>query len=345
MQIIFKMIKNKNVTIIAKSEPFINFMKCFLIIGVVAIHSDINYQGPPDINLTGSYIATFFSQKLAAVVVPCFFILSGYLYFRNIKVFDFQVYKKKLKSRIYTLVIPYILWNFLDLACYLIKYYLIESNTDCLSLFQVIKDGYPYAFAFWFIRNLIFFVLISPAAYLIGGLNKWILIAFLLILMGFNIPLGGFEYFTIGCGITRFVPDSFFNLPSLKIWILISLWLIFSIIILFIDFDRFFISVKITMTICAFFGLYNFFKKYYTRLVNKITLSVVASTFYIYALHQFLCFPVKNLFIKIFGVTTFWESMTAYFGNFLAVLVLSYSIWLLMKHTLPRLTNILSGNR
>lgn len=48
------------------------------------------------------------------MAVPLFFI-SGYLFFFR-TAFSVDVYKKKLKSRIKTLLIPYLFWNFVVLV-------------------------------------------------------------------------------------------------------------------------------------------------------------------------------------------------------------------------------------
>ena len=53
------------------------------------------------------------SQTLVKVVVPVFFITSGYLFFVNVERWDVQVYKEKLLRRAKTLLWPYLLWNLL----------------------------------------------------------------------------------------------------------------------------------------------------------------------------------------------------------------------------------------
>jgi fucose 4-O-acetylase-like acetyltransferase len=42
--------------------------------------------------------------------VPVFFFISGFLFFYSVD-FNTDVYKRKIKSRVKTLLIPYIIWN------------------------------------------------------------------------------------------------------------------------------------------------------------------------------------------------------------------------------------------
>lgn len=72
---------------------------------------DIPDSGIPIYHTTSFFI----SRILASVAVPLFFFISGYLFFFR-TTFSVDVYKKKLKSRIKTLLIPYLFWNFVVLV-------------------------------------------------------------------------------------------------------------------------------------------------------------------------------------------------------------------------------------
>lgn len=54
----------------------------------------------------------FFTDILARVSLPTFFLMSGYLFFANFCNWSWSRYGEKLKSRVHTLLIPYLLWNF-----------------------------------------------------------------------------------------------------------------------------------------------------------------------------------------------------------------------------------------
>ena len=59
------------------------------------------------------FLKLLISQTLVKVAVPVFFIISGYLFFANVKEWNFSVYKEKMFRRVKKLLIPYLIWNLL----------------------------------------------------------------------------------------------------------------------------------------------------------------------------------------------------------------------------------------
>lgn len=120
-----------------------------------------------------------FSLWLGETGVPGFFFISGYLFYLNKK-----SYKQKLKTRFHTLFIPYILWNSIILALYLIAFAAgrpqeINHNsianytfTDYIRLYWD-RGSYdngnfvPLLCPFWYIRNLLIMSILSPLFYYI----------------------------------------------------------------------------------------------------------------------------------------------------------------------------------
>lgn len=131
-----------------------------------------------------------FTLWLGETGVPCFFFISGYLFFLSKK-----SYFGKLHSRFHTLFIPYILWNLLILLLYLFAYILgypqeINGKTivdysffDYLRIFWD-RGSYdsgnfvPLLCPLWYIRNLMIMSIISPLLYYI---IKYIRVVFLII--------------------------------------------------------------------------------------------------------------------------------------------------------------------
>lgn len=94
-----------------------------LLIGVVMIHCDITAQLHPELrNQWAGDVMYLFSNVIGRFSVPMFFIISGYLFFRN-GVFDTSIYIAKLRSRVNTLLIPYLLWNLIGFIYFVIKHY------------------------------------------------------------------------------------------------------------------------------------------------------------------------------------------------------------------------------
>lgn len=55
--------------------------------------------------------AILLSHVISAIAVPTFFLISGFLFFVNFKTWSWDGYKKKMKHRVKSLLIPYFLWN------------------------------------------------------------------------------------------------------------------------------------------------------------------------------------------------------------------------------------------
>ena len=107
------------------------------------------------------------SQTLVKVAVPAFFIMSGYLFFANVEEFTKEIYWQKIRRRIKTLLIPYIIWN-LMMA--------IKLN----SLGTILSGLWtPINMPLWFLRDLMIVSLATPILYILIKKLGWWLIAIL----------------------------------------------------------------------------------------------------------------------------------------------------------------------
>ena len=167
----------------------ISYLRFPLIVGVVFIHNNLG-----TVNIQGTivefdqwpillYIMNFFSYTLAGISVPLFFFISGFLFFYNVE-FDITVYKIKIKKRSRSLVVPYLIWNFVGFLILLIELHPIFS-----SYFPLLKDyrvdiisflsyfwvsdlpismsgpANPINTPLWFLRDLIVLIVFSPFIY------------------------------------------------------------------------------------------------------------------------------------------------------------------------------------
>jgi fucose 4-O-acetylase-like acetyltransferase len=57
------------------------------------------------------YPILFLSKILFEPAVPLFFVISGILFFWSVDQFKQVDYRKKIRKRFYTLLIPYLVWN------------------------------------------------------------------------------------------------------------------------------------------------------------------------------------------------------------------------------------------
>lgn len=152
------------------------------IIGVVYIHAyltTITFEhgtiGTQDLNPLTDFIRVLISQGLARVAVPLFFLMSGYLFFANFR-WSQQTFVHKLRTRIRSLLVPFLFWNILVLAFYAVVQNIpvlapyFSRATTLISELPLVDypkvligiKGYPIAYHFWFIRDLMVLVLLAP---------------------------------------------------------------------------------------------------------------------------------------------------------------------------------------
>ena len=151
-----------------------DFLRFPLIVLVVFIHSN-----PECIMSPWSYgmpfsSKTFFTltqvgiQKvIAATAVPGFFFMSGYLFFYNVDNYNLDTYLSKLHRRIWTLLIPYLLWNTFPVIYPLLLYFFRDipySFSEWLSSYWDAGGDYhfPANFPLWYVRDLMVACLMTP---------------------------------------------------------------------------------------------------------------------------------------------------------------------------------------
>lgn len=187
----------------------INYLRFPLIVGVVFIHFNLtdgfNIHGVtyglenPDWFF---FIVIFISEVWGHISVPLFFIISGFLFFYH-KSFDRNIYQKQIRSRIKTLLIPYLLWNLIaivfKLKCFLpvissfyrpleiqisftriFNTFFCNSNTNgiLISPYVSLSGLYPINTPLWFVRDLMVMVILSPIIYyVIKKAGQWFILA------------------------------------------------------------------------------------------------------------------------------------------------------------------------
>ena len=156
-----------------------------LSVGVLYQHTQFRYTEFEVINAVKDFM--FFLQE---VCVPCFFMISGYLFYRN---FSLEKLKDKYKSRTKSLLIPYIVWN-IGYAIIMVLLYKLNfvHNIEIKNGTELIWQIFNAEFSpLWFVKCLMIFVLVAPLLYIVLK-NKYIGILALIAMIGCN----AFFYYT-----------------------------------------------------------------------------------------------------------------------------------------------------
>lgn len=151
------------------------------------------------INAMGSEVYTDLHRWKSYFMCPyslhILFFISGYLFFRNISEhYDIKRdYLLKLKSRFSSLLVLWIVYGSLSIA------YLFFANRLTISFHDLVlslsnydnpRDIRTIGFGMWFIRNLIYFSILSPLYYCaLRYLGHFIPFICLLIILCFDLPI------------------------------------------------------------------------------------------------------------------------------------------------------------
>jgi peptidoglycan/LPS O-acetylase OafA/YrhL len=127
----------------------IDWLRFPLAIAVVFIHINpvVDMQGVDYFHFSGMDIYTvagaLISRVLAHVAVPCFFMFSGFLFFYKVRGWNRNIYRNKIKSRLKTLVLPFLLWNVIT-VCVGAALQLIKPEGDILGSSDFCSEGFMY---------------------------------------------------------------------------------------------------------------------------------------------------------------------------------------------------------
>jgi len=282
---------------------------------------------------------------------------AAYLFFINITVFDKVTYLSKLKSRFRTLFIPYVLWNLLVILFFGIIHYfapgMINPNFNNVANFSIIQlldcfwagvGGYPIAYQFWFIRDLILLIILSPLVYLIirTKLFKYIIgiltLAFVLI---DNHALDVIVYFVLGaiCGVHKL---NFIKICR-KYLSITTILALFSFIAQFVFpqtrvFSKLFI---LSMSVCIVSS--PFWLK--DTIIPQIARGGVTASFFLFGSHGIMALLSCKVLSTILpaGHQSLW--IICYFVNVLLVVAIGILSYFLLKRCFPRFVSVLVGNR
>lgn len=146
---------------------YVNFALAVLIVITHTYCTDFgNVNAASWQNTAARFSLNLFQGHICQVAVPCFFAISGFLFYRN---FTFGKLLTKWRSRIRSLVIPYLFWNTITYLFYVaISNWSLTNRFLQMEPIRVTWSGllngvflHSYS-VLWFVKVLIFFVALAP---------------------------------------------------------------------------------------------------------------------------------------------------------------------------------------
>ncbi len=348
-----------------------DFLRFPLIIGVIFIHnyglegdwSELCEVVNPQTQMPLFYISNvLFSQVLGNIAVPLFFFMSGYLFFYNTD-FNKEVYKRKLKSRCKTLLMPYLFWNaapvllFLTIAKlpFLSPFFNRTFDFNLAFLVDAFignSEGFPLAYQFWFIRDLMVVVVFTPLIYWFLQRTKsiglamiglcWLLDFSLLI---FTSSTSAWFFFMAGAylSINKKNVLTVFSLFGNWVYALYALVAVADLCTKGMIFNPYLHNVGILLGIMACFRL----SAYLIGERNvKVSPFLAASSFFIFAVHeQWLLTTIRRVINLTFNPSGDMVMTFLYFGYVILTVLIALALYYVLQKTMPRFTAFITGGR
>lgn len=287
-----------------------------------------------------------FIKNLGDSVVPAFTIISGFLFFRTVK--DLSDLKGKYKRRVGSLVIPYIVWNFIN--TFLLNFSSGLRGHDLLSLNIldniILWNSSPH---FWYIFMLIFWTVFSPILYVLYK-NKYGIVFILVstfsyILFKGNDILGSrFTYILyVWSGLIGYYFPNLFSIIRLKgnsdNNLIIFICFLLYIGIYFIYWHKedkmgLLVWLYLIRAIILIFILINI------KTGKYCSISLYKYSFWFYSIHFWLDVYLCNFFNRFISLLLLKQ-----FVVFTCVCVCAYCLGYFTNKIFPSVFKILSGNR
>lgn len=342
-----------------------DYLRFYLIIGVVFIHNytlirkgafiDVSRETTPLL----AYSSDFFSQVLGRLSVPLFFFISVYLFFYNIESFNKCTYCDKLKNRVRSLVIPYLIWNLI----YLLSSPISFSDFDIMGIIGYMwgdldpskTDVFPIAYQFWYIRDLMIVVLFTPLIYCYRTNIILLAIGLLFFLFNVYIPyLGtrGFSteaFFFFSCGafgaLNRKKYELMCNVNKSFKWVLICLYIVLAMFDLSTKGTSFNIYIHRVGILLGCTTLLLITKGMVENGKCKPNRFLIKSSFFVFAVHVMLLPIIKKGILCLFYPQTDLELSILYLGNVALTVIVSVLIYFISQKYLPVVTRFMTGGR
>lgn len=321
------------------------------------------------------FVRAFFS----GISVPVYFFIAGYVFFFNIDKFSKIEYGQKIRNRVKSLLIPYVVWNALEILLIVIKSLPVfndfvndvgaeltlslKSILSCFWLYQgelfpdlMIADApaiYPLVYPLWFLRDLMIVVIFTPILYFALRQIKYFALVVLFILYITPVSLIGerfhflstaFLFFSIGAYMSIFRMDIFkmfspFFLPTIILFPLLGFTYIYS--------NRLETASYIKMA-SAFVALpltYNLAAWLLRKSYIKVSSFLAAASFFIYVSHELVCFRIlKVIFVLVKPDGDLCIIMVYLLAEIFTILLLLFVFYTLKRYT-PSLLKVVAGRK
>ena len=369
----------------SRTIDFLRFPLCLAVI-FIHIHADVVAPCTEGLSLTTvqhfwNTVYVLLTHVATHVAVPIFFLFSGLLFFKGMDAWNGRIYISKIKRRVNTLLVPFVLWNLLFFLLVYCPGFIANLRNDSLAYaLQQLFDKFswhifvdastwgqervnwlgmhipstgPIVIPLWFLRDLIVVSFIAPVIYFLVKKGKHLAMCVLLLAYVSKIwPLvPGLRvdtvfYFSLGA----FLSVHHKGLPFLvckRMYTITALWLVLLVADVYCGANMTHAGQLIhpwfvlTGVVFTISCAYN----YQTKHPVKTPRMLSASSFFVYALHPLLLFVYGVLIYRRLPLSNEWAKGATYLLTPFLTAAVCFGCYVVLKRCAPRLCSLLSGNR
>lgn len=361
----------------------ISYLRFPLMVGVVFIHFNTDAINPDAVNPNWlHYITSLFSYVLSAVCVPLFFFFSGFLFFYHSN-FNADTYKKKLKSRIRTLLIPYILWNIIALINAAIrllpclaklfpnayKRRIDYSLSAILNTFWNNQDGmiilpkediinttggsiFPADVPMWYIRDLMIVIICAPILYWIIKKMSFYFIIALGLVWYIAAPLGLGYLYQLIFALLFFSWGAFYSIKQIdfttlfqKLYFVPILYATIVLLDLLTEGKPYNWYIHSAGIILGMISAISITVTLLERGKIKINSFLVNASFFLFALHVLFMKELGKAIYTLIHIDSPYYLMFLYFFVPIATIFICLGLYKVLRKHFPRCIAVLTGGR
>ncbi|MGU8132231.1 acyltransferase family protein [Clostridium perfringens] len=328
---------------------------------VIYIHANnLKYYGlEMNVNNLAYWIEKFLGSGIGESVVPLFFIISGFLFFKNIDLNEkcylkYIIFKQLKRSK--TIVIPYLFWNSFGTMFYLLipKIPVISSffnyNEVNINLFNILEGIvlFKYYFPLWYLGYLIILVILTPIfAILIKNKN---IAVFSVVILGiiylsgnnfFFLSVSSIFFFLLGSVLAIHFPSIFVDAKKRKI---VNICIVFFLVLSFLKVIT--INVLVNRILYLILPIILWFA-FDLFLINKEPFNFEKQSFFIYCSHIIIVTSVNKILLKVgnlLELNEIWIVLSYIIAPVITLFII-YIIYIIMKNNFSMFYKFICGNR
>ena len=343
----------------------ITLLRFPLMCAIIAVHCCLFSACPwvNDLPVAGSVL--YFIPNLLSAAVPVFFFISGLLFFHE-GTFNVFYYRKKISSRIKSLLLPYILWILIYFVI-IASLQLIQPSLQLLlhkSIYDLTVKDFFYLFwniqaitnlptdqigplvgQFWYIQMLIIISVISPVIY-VGCKYLHLVFPILLFFLVCTDTVPDYHgqlwssllYFSLGAVFS-------IHRLSLSRFLHQYIYILYAMLIISFLLSSATVSMAYINVLCIIFIVFHA-SIVATERDFSIPSILTASSFFIFCFHRLITASTTNIArMKLVPTDTPLSAISYYLLSIIISAILCIAIYIVFNHISPKLCSILSGNR